>query len=173
MDHQELTILGHFWMNIIAIAGLVFTVAGFAVSIILILKTRKIAEAARNAAMEAQNNIRRNVMLSDISSCEKTVNEVKTFIRDKKYESGLIRTSDLISQLIRLRSFAQRSLESEEGEFQDSISQLAIIRDLLERKMIDGAKEIDRKTINTKLSVIADRLNNWIGRSKYTITKGE
>ena len=160
-------------MDLIAIAGLVFTVAGFLVSIILILKTRKIAKAAWNAAVEAQNKIRRNVLLSDMASCEKTVNEVKTFVRGRKYESGLLRTSDLLSQLIQLRSFIEFSDGTHEEEFQDSISQLAIIRDLFERKMIDTHREIDGDAINTTLSVIADRLNSWIGKSKYTVTKGE
>lgn len=110
--------------------------------------------------------------MSDMSSCEKTVNEVKTFIRDRKYESGLLRTNDLIAQLIQLRSFVEFSAGTNGEEFQDSISQLAIIRDLLEGKMLNKSREIDGDAINTKLSVIADRLNQWIGKSKYTIIKG-
>jgi hypothetical protein len=165
-------IFTEYWRDVLTALGLAFTIAGFTFSIIMIWKTRKIAQEAKNAAIEAQDKIRRNVMLSDISSCEKTVNEVKTLIKGKKYESGLLRTGDLISQLIQIRSFIQGSFEEEPEAFQDSISQLAIIRGWLDGKMIDKGKEIDGKAITETLSKIADRLNGWIGKSKYTIPKG-
>ena len=165
-------IFDDYWRDLLTVLGLLFTVGGFTFSIIQIMKARQMAEDAKKAAIDAQDKIKRNVMLSDISSCEKTISEVKTLIKDKKYESGLLRTNDLIAQLIQIRSFVKGPLGEEEEEFQDSISQLGIIRGLLDGKMIDTGKDLDGKMINETLSKIADRLNGWIGKSKYSITKG-
>jgi hypothetical protein len=64
-----------------------------------IYKTRRAAEAAKDASLQTQKAISHNLLLSDVSTCVKHIEELKAFVRRENYELALVRANDLISQL--------------------------------------------------------------------------
>ena len=155
--------------DIIAISGLAVSIFGFIFAIGQILKTKKAAIAASNAAYDAKKVMQKEFMLSDISSSAKSIEELKSLMRRERFEDALFRISDLNSQLIQLRHLDYFQKEEFKKLFQDIIAQLAVLRDILENKISDNGQKIEIVIVNRKLAEIADSLNDLIGKAKYTI----
>jgi len=146
------------------------TLAGFVIMIWQISKTHSAASAARKAAIDSRQTLQTNLMLVDISSCIKQIEEIQVLLRNDRHESALLRVTDLGSQLVQLRHHHDFSSEDSRVEFQDILSQLSIIRNGLEQKLNDSQYFIQIVRINKKLAEIANRLNDWVGKGKYSIT---
>lgn len=96
-------------VNWISIIGSFLSLFGVIIALVQISKTRRAAEAAKDAAIQTQKAISRNLLLSDVSICIRNAEEIKSFVRNGKYESALIRVTDLISQLIQIREVLESS----------------------------------------------------------------
>src|SRR5215213_1014217 len=104
----------YWWLGLL---GSLASLIGLPVAIWQISKTRRIAEAAKDASLETQAAISRNLLLSDVSNCTRNIEEIKFFTRNEKYESALIRITDLVSQLIQLRETLESSNQPHQIEF--------------------------------------------------------
>ena len=159
----------------VGVAGLVIGVLGFSFTIWQLVKTRKAAIAAEKAAQKTQSSLQNNVMLVDISTCIGTIEEIKTSIRNRQFGVALLRVTDLTSQLIQLRQLPDFSkVVEEKKKMQSVVSQLSIIRSMLEVHSSDTQKTLDDAEIRRiikMLSKISDCLNGWIGVLKYSINK--
>ena len=158
------------WIGVI---GSVASLIGLPVAIWQIYKTRRAAEAATNAALQTQRTISRNLLLSDVSTCTRNLEEIKSFVRDEKYESALIRATDLTSQLIQIQEVLKSSNQAYQIEFEETLSQLSIIRESFEKKLAKSSAKIDGVQINSKLAKVSDDLNKLIGETKIAVKKGE
>jgi tRNA C32,U32 (ribose-2'-O)-methylase TrmJ len=67
-------------MNILTVIGFVVTMTGFLITIWQIYKTRKISNAAYLAASEAKSAIKNVIVISDLSTIVKLIQEIKTRI---------------------------------------------------------------------------------------------
>ncbi|MDD5421976.1 MAG: hypothetical protein PHT32_00935 [Candidatus Omnitrophica bacterium] len=145
----------HIW-NLISLAG-------FSITIWQLLKVKKVATVAKDAAIDAKKHIKSNVTLSDLTLCKKFAEEIKMSLRSKKYEAALLRTGDLLSYLNQLHPI----MDDKEVRLKDSIAQLAILQESLEHKIRDEEYRVDVILANKKLSEIVDRVDTWIGKTKY------
>ncbi len=98
---------------------------------------------------------------------------MKAFVRSGKYESALIRITDLVSQLIQIQEVSKSSNQPLQIEFKETLSQLSIIRKDFEKKLVKSSAKMDIVQINSQLSEISDDLNKMIGETKITVEKGE
>lgn len=153
--------------------GSVASLIGIAFAIWQIYKTRRAAEAAKDAADYTQKFISRNLLLSDVSTCTRNLEELKLFVRIERYESAQIRIGDLILQLIQVREMLESSSYPYQIEFEETLSQLSIIREDFEKKLAKSSAKIDGVRVNSQLSKISDDLNKLIGGTKMAIEKGE
>ncbi len=151
-----------FW-NLIALLGFIATILGFIITIWQIIKTRKVAMAAKNAATVTRSAINRDIILMEISACIKTIEEVKGYLRDKKFNASLLRVTDLTSQFIQF----QHIISKPDINFQEILTQLSILRESLERKIDSDIVPLDIVVANRKLTDISKILNNWIGKTRY------
>ena len=158
------------WIGVI---GSVASLIGIAFAYWQIYKTRQAAEAAKDAADRTQKFISRNLLLSDVSTCTRNLEEIKLFVRIERYESAQIRIGDLILQLIQVREMLESSNYAHQIEFEETISQLSIIREDFEKKLAKSSAKINAVRVNSQLSKISDDLNKLIGRTKIAIEKGE
>jgi hypothetical protein len=158
--------------NAIAAAGSVLSLIGVAIAIWQIRKTLRVAEAAQRAAEETQRAITRSVLLTDLSTCTTALEELKALIRGKRVEAALLRVTDLNTQLTQLQSLHGAS-PSEPLDFAQILTQLSILRELLERKLNEEKVVVNPVQVNTVLSSISDQLNSWIGKQKYLGSRGE
>lgn len=158
------------WIGII---GSIASLVGLPIAIWQIYKTRRAAESAKMASIQTQKTISRNLILSDVSNCTRNLEEIKQFVRNERYESSLIRTNDLVTQLIQIREILKSSDYVHKVEFKETLSQLSIIRENFEKKLVKSSAKIDGVQINSQLSKISDDLNTLIGETKIAVEKGE
>lgn len=156
-------------VNWISIIGSFLSLIGVIIALVQISKTRRAAEAAKVASIQTQSVISRNLLLSDVSICARNIEEIKYFARNEKYESALIRVTDLVSQLIQLRETLESSNQSHQIEFEERLSQLVFIRVNFEKKLNKNSVKINTVQVNSQLSEISDELNKLIGKVKLVI----
>ncbi len=160
-------------VNWISITGSFLSLAGVIIAVWQIYKTRRVAEAAKDAALKTQEAISRNLLLSDVSTCAKNIEEIKYFTRNEKYESALIRLTDLVAQLRQLKETLENSNQPHQIEFKENLSQLAIMRGNFEKKLTRDSVKINVVQVNSQLSEISDELNSLIGKVKLAIKEDE
>ncbi len=160
----------YWWLSLL---GSLASLIGLPIAIWQINKTRRAAEAAKDASLETQKAISRNLLLSDVSICVKYIEEIKNFIRYEKYEAAQIRVSDSVSELIQIQEMLISSNQLHQIEFEKIISQLSNIRNKFEKKLADSSVKISIAVINEQLSLISDNLNKFIGEKKIAVQKGK
>lgn len=155
-------------MDWFTVVGTLASLLGIGVALSQLNKTRKAAEAAKEAAGVATNAIKRNVALIDVTACINEIEALKTMIRTHRIESALLRVTDLSSKLIQLKNILTVESQDPIEEMSKVLSQVRILKDVLERKLHD--EETTSKQVfqmNKTLSDISDILNAWIGKRKY------
>jgi hypothetical protein len=160
-------------VNWISIFGSLLSLIGVIIALIQIYKTRRAAEAAKDASIQTQKAISRNLLLSDVSICTRNIEEIKQFVRIERYEAALIRVTDLISQLIQIREMLDRAKQVYQIEFEERLSQLSIIRKDFEKKLAKSSVKINAVQINSQLAEISDELNKLIGETKIAVERDE
>ena len=157
----------------IGVFGSVASLVGLPIAIWQIYKTRLAAEASEVASLQTQKSILRNLLLSDVSTCIKHIEEIKSSARNEKYELSLTRINDLISQLIQIQEVLKGSHQVYQIDFDEALSKLAGIRNDFERKLSKDSVKINTVRNNNQLDLISDSLNKLIGETKIVIGKGE
>lgn len=159
-------------VNLIGVIGSFLSLIGVIIAIWQIRKTRRIAQAAKDASERTQKIISRNFLLSDVSTCTKNLEEIKTYVRIERYESSLIRINDLISALVQIQQRLDAVEQNIPFEFEEILSQLSVVREEFEKKVNKSSAKINNVQINSRLSLISDDLNRLIGRTVMKIEEG-
>lgn len=160
-------------LNWIGVVGSFLSLIGVIIAIWQILKTQRIAQAAKDASDRTQKIISRNLLLSDVSTCTKNLEEIKTYVRIERYEASLIRVNDLISALVQIQQRLDGTNQIIPFEFEEMLSQLSIVREEFEKKVNKSSARINNVQINARLSEISDDLNKLIGGTVMAIEEGE
>lgn len=160
-------------VNIIGVVGSFLSLIGVIIAIWQINKTKRIAQAAKDASDRTQKIISRNLLLSDVSTCTKNLEEIKTYVRIERYEASLIRVNDLISALVQIHQRLGGTDQVIPFEFEEMLSQLSIVREEFEKKVNKDSARINNVQINLRLSEISDDLNKLIGGTIMIIEEGE
>jgi hypothetical protein len=137
----------------------------------MLFKTKKIAQAAKDSMTKTQNELQKNVLLTDISSCIGLIREVRAFMQEKRYDASLLRIEDINSKLIQLRHIKEFETEFSQQQFQSVISQLYVIRKNFEESWREENILIDEERTLDVLMGISDKLDNWIGQYKYKVSE--
>ncbi len=159
----------YWWLSIL---GSLASLIGFPVALWQIYKTRRIAEAAKDASIQTQKAISRNLLLSDISICVRHIQETKSFISNEEYKLAQI-LNDLTAHLIQIQEILKSSNQQHQIDFQNIFSELKKIRNRIGKKLTENSVKINKAQINSRLDIISDGLNKIIGEIKIFIDKGE
>ena len=111
----------------------IFTPLGVGFAIYQVVKTKKAATAARDAADKASRALKGSLVLSDLSKFSNSIEVMKGYIRSHRNEAALLRVHDVISELIHIRRATQDT--HKETEIRQIITDLTIIRGRLERQV--------------------------------------
>ncbi len=159
--------------NWITVIGTLLSLVGVGIAIWQIQKTRRVAQAAKDASDQTQKIISRNLLIYDVKTCLKNLDEIQSFVRIEKFESARLRTSDLIGYLYQIEQRLEGTNQEVPFEFEEMFSQLSIIREKFEKKVIRTSARINGIQINNQLSKVSDDLNKLIGGTIIAIEVGE
>lgn len=160
--------------DVISIIGTIVSVIAFLYTLRQVAETKKAAIAAKEASTETRASINESILLFDVAHIADRIEDIKKYIHNDKLEIALIRTSDIVKELNRLKALEPivRGEESEIRVFQHSIAQLAVLRDNLDKKIAnDENKSYDKLKTLEILSKINDKINNTVGKIQHTHTK--
>lgn len=149
------------WVSLI---GTILSLIGLGFTAYQVVKARKAADAASEAAKQARAVMRGTVLLSDVSKCSSSIDEVKSHVRVARYEGALLRLQDVIAQLVQIRRVGY---ETQNVDFRKTLTELAIIRGVLERQVTRPEEGFDPYSLLQALSKISDEVNDWVGQFKY------
>ena len=156
----------YWWLGLL---GSIASLIGLPVAIWQISKTRRAAEAAKDASIQTRNAISRNLLLSDVSVCVKHIEEIRLYVRGDNYELAQVRVNDLNSQLIQIQEVLT---DSNQIDFEEILQEIKKIRSGF-RKKIDGSSvKFNYIRVNNQLDIVSDSLYKLIGKNKIGIEKG-
>lgn len=151
--------------------GSIASLIGFPVAIWQIVKTRHIAEATKKATLKTQKAISHNLILSDISTSIKNIEQIKSYIRDNKYDLAQFRINDVISQLIQVQEVLKISDISSEINFDNLINILVLLDGEFDKRIRDNSVIIVFSRVNSQLNICFKELNRLLGKAKTFIEK--
>lgn len=109
----------------ISIAGTALTLAGLGVTMYQILKTKSVAESARQSAEDTRQKVNRILSVSDLSRLGENVSLIKNYLKQKDYRRAAERLESIRVTLIELRESPVSSFISADI-INDHIKQLGI-----------------------------------------------
>jgi hypothetical protein len=155
----------------ITIFSSLITIFGFVITIIQILKTKKISNAAYSAASEAKTVIKNTIVISDLSKRVKSIQEIQNDIVNEKNDAAFLRTKDLIHALIEIRQLALSMEYDKSNIITKMIAQLGILRRQLEEAIYNKGK-VEVLKINQKLSELEIELSELTTKIKFPLSEG-
>lgn len=158
------------WIGVI---GSIASLVGLPIAIWQIYKTRRAAESAKAASIQTQETISRNLLVFNISTCIKHIEEIKFCLLNEKYELATTRSHDLISQLIQIQEALKTSNQNHQIDFPEVLSELTNIRKNFGKKLIGSSVKINKIRIISQLDIVSDSLNKLIGETKIVIIKDD
>jgi len=99
----------------------------------------------------------------------RSLEEIKVLVRVERHEAALMRVTDLSMLLIQLQHLNIQPASDSKTNFARMITQLAILRELLEQKVYKQDAEVNPVQVNTQLSKISDQLSRLLGEEKYAV----
>jgi hypothetical protein len=161
------------YYNIATLLGTALSLVGLVVAIVQVRKAVTAAQAAETAAAATENAIARNMFLADVSTCVTGIEELKLLIRTARHEAALLRVTDLNANLIQLQHLPKAPADTSSIRLKEILTQLVILRDVLEQKVHASETEISPVQANTVLSNISDQLNHWVASARFDRARGE
>lgn len=155
----------------ITIFSSLITIFGFIITIIQIIKTRKISNAAYSAASEAKTVIKNTIVISDLSKLVKSIQEIQNDIANEKNDAAFLRTKVLIHALIEIRQLALSMEYDKSNIITKMVAQLGILRRQLEEAIYKKEK-VEVLKINQKLSEFEIELSELTAKIKFPLSEG-
>lgn len=156
----------------ITIFSSLITIFGFVITIIQIIKTKKISRAAYSAASEAKTVIKNTIVISDLSKRVKSIQEIQNDIVNEKNDAAFLRTKDLIHALIEIRQLVLSMKYDESNIITKMITQLGVLRRQLEEAIYKREK-VEVLKINQKLSELEIELSELTTKIKFPLSEGD
>ena len=139
-------------VNWISIIGSFASLIGLAFAYWQIYKTRKAAESAEKASRQTKEAISRNLLIYDISTCIKYIEEIRLYLRNDNYELAQVRSKDLISYIIQNQSLLKSFNQSDKINFEEIVAELNRLRNLLQKKIDKNSQDL----------ILSEPITNWI-----------
>ena len=164
---MDSTVLG----LIITIISALITIVGFIIMIIQIIKTQKMSSAAYSAASAAKLEIKRPIVISELSSIIKSIQEIQNNILNEKNDVAYLHNKNVVHSLIEIRQIINSMDITEKDVLSEMIMQLGgIIRRQLEVS-ISKKEKIDILKVNQKLSEFELALSELTAKIKFPLTE--
>jgi hypothetical protein len=136
------------WANRATVAGLLLSVFGFGFTIWGILRTKKAAERAVEAANQTKEKILKQGTLANFSSAIAMMEEIIRVQRKKEWGVSLDRYSELRRVLVELRDGSGGLTQEHQIVIQGTVEQFKTIEKQIDRHVSSGKPEPDIAKIN-------------------------
>ncbi len=148
------------WGDIVTTVGTILTIAGLLWTIINTNKAQRSAESARQAAVEARNEIKKRDTIDHLVQAIALIEEIKGFQRNRIWISMPEKYSTLRKLLLEIRDTYPNITEEQRTLIIGSISQISRAETNVEKYLEDSSNEISFSKFN---STVSQQLETLIG----------
>ena len=120
------------WRDWVSLLSFVVTVAGFALSLWMIWKSKTAAEAAETAAKQASGDLRRSFALTDMTSAIAVAEEIRRLHREGSWPIVLERYSHLRGLVVRIREENPGLSRKQRKKVQAIVDQISYLESTIE-----------------------------------------
>jgi hypothetical protein len=136
------------WGDTASVIGFALTLTGFVVSIWVTLKSKRAAEQAAEAALQAKDKILKQGALFNFSSALAAMDEIVKLNREKSWQACLDRHSQLGRILVELNTGIESLSQEQQVKIQGCLQQLKTIENQIECHVSSGKPEPDVARLN-------------------------
>jgi hypothetical protein len=158
---------------VLAIFGILVSLAGFGITLYQLRRTRTVVEAAEAATTTALASLSARLTISELADMRGGLRAIQTALRGARYETALLQTQPIIEQLHGLRSRTGFDSDERHMGIQDVVVQLAKLRNRLELKIAVPETVISVPKANNLLSELGSTLSVWSEELRFTIEREE
>lgn len=152
--------------------GLILTVVGFALTLLSVWRSRKIAAQALAVANKVRDDLQKVEIAGEFSTAIAAMEEVKRLHRRGELDPLPERYSSLRRSLITLKASGSILTEADHALLQGAITQFAGFERKIEKAMYGDQAKIDFVKMNKIVSTAVDEVHAALIRMKMTIGGG-
>jgi hypothetical protein len=145
----------------LAILGIVISAGGFGLTLHQVRKTRSAVEAAEGATREALKGLSGRLTISEVADMRAAIRGIQTALRGERFETALIQTQGIVEQLNGLRMRTGFESDARHTEIQNTVVQLAKLRNRLEERIANPSVQLSTAKANNMLSELGGTLSSW------------
>ena len=142
---------------------------GFAITIATVIKSRKSADAATEAANRVRSDLRKFKTVADFASALAVMEEIKRLHRANAVELLPDRYASLRKSLIGSRTSNPLLAEADQIVIQAAISQFAALERQIDRELSARTTGLNFPKMNSAVSLQIDSLQDLLVRIRATI----
>lgn len=154
-------------INFIGIFGSIASIAGILISYFQILSVKEISESTKKAIDNSLNEMIKTFSVSDLSRTIKLTQEIQGFIRASKYESALLRMSDLKSVMIQIRHVKTLNEMYLSEDYKIISTDINIDISNINNVLLNKKNGVDYQKICVNLENVVTFLTNLENKLKY------
>lgn len=156
--------------SIASVLGLVLSVIGFSWTIRSVIRSKRAAEAAREASIAVRTSLTRTDSVAECSTAIAILEEVKRLHRVAVWPLLPDRYSALKRSLILIRSANPKLSDDHKTKIQNAVSHLTAIEDAIEKAIAGGSEAPDVPRLNKIVSKQVEALAEILGDIRGQIT---
>lgn len=149
-----------------SIFGLFISLVGFAFTIWGIMRTKKAAEAAKESALQVQNDLRKLDIIMEFSAAITMMDEIKRHHRGENWHILPDRYSAMRKKLITIKSTYNDLTENQKKVLQSAINQFKSMETTVEKALGKKTSPNNRAKFNEIISNESDKLNEVLSEIK-------
>jgi len=149
------------WGDLASVIGCFVSIIGFSFAIYTLLRTKKAAEAAREAAIEVRERLTRVNTVAEFAEALATIEEIKRLHRAKKWEISLDRYSVVRRLLVSIQGSSPTLGDQQRAVLAGAIEQFRTMEQTVERARSGHVqRDPDHARLNKVAAKIHDELNS-------------
>jgi hypothetical protein len=152
-----------------SVLGFLVGVAGFGFTIWQLVRTRKAADAARNAAVRLRAEITRTNAVADLASVVSTLQEIKRLHRREAWEVVLDRYSSAREQIVDVRSARENLSSQDRSTLQSAMTTIAELERDVEANLEDSGRTVNVIRLNARVSILVENIQSILSRTKKQV----
>lgn len=172
MDEIIKYVVDHHWGDVASVLEVIIAVIGFIVTIVSVMRSKKAAQRAEQAALKVRDDILKVNTIAEFSAAIVTMDEIKRLHRENAWIVLPDRYSALKKTLISIRSANPDMSNNHKTVFQSAIQHFSNFEKQIETVIATNSGTPDVPKLNQIISRQIDRLTEVLVEMKNNF-KGE
>lgn len=143
-------------------------VLGFIITIYLLWRSKSASQSARAASEETRDKLTKTFTIIDLSKIISGIEEIRSLIRDKKWEIVLSKSPSLKQNIVAVINEYGELTDKNREAFQEAILEIGVIEESIERAMHSDDQSVDGVRFNKFLGDVQIKFMEMMEKEKIS-----